>query len=381
MLPVCVGVKTDGVHCNRRIPNDTTRCAIHMRTAESRGPHAIRIIEMEYIHARELNIDYQRYLAEVRAFHDAHPLVQPHEQWDLNVRMDELNFQYRQQRQTMKQRHDAAMLLLTQSFQDPAEAENRQRQNEIDQQNLAIRQERNRIRQEARQLEFENRANNIQLQAHVQVIQPIVQNRLNQLANDAQNVHTTEVVDMTKNTIKHVLNIPRSANYMLDYPTKEIFAEIMLTCPLTTNALIQFTHKYWERETIYDFPRGIYNQVADAVWYYIKTSPHKTDLCKIFANELRDSVGMCAQGNLTRLCNVLSGYLDGIGDMRSKVEILGDAFVAISKLVSLEERIQAGVNILSKQNIPVEDWREWLDPLAHDGEDDSLDAWLIANAD
>jgi hypothetical protein len=338
---------------------------------------------MEYIHARENNIVYQAYLAELNTLHQQHLLIEPHEHHDLNARMHEVSTIYRHRRADMKREQDAEMLLLTQSFQDPAEAENRQRQNEIDQQNLAIRQERNRIRQEARQLEFENRANNIQLQAHVhvQVIQPIPENRLNQFANDGQNVHTTESVDMTKNTIKHVLDIPRPANYMLDYPTKEIFAEILLTCPFTTNALIQFTHKYWERETIYDFPRGIYNQVVDAVWYYIKTSPHKTDLCKIFANELRDSVGMCAQGNLSRLCNVLSGYLDGIGDMRSKVEILGDAFIAISKLVSLEERIQAGVNILSKQNIPVEDWREWLDPLAHDGEDDSLDAWLIANAD
>jgi hypothetical protein len=378
-MPICLGVKTDGMPCNRNVPDNATRCAIHMRTAESRGPHAIRLLELEYIHTRLNNIEYRRYMAELNELHHQHPVVEPIQQDELNARMHELSNAYRHRRTDMKREQDAAILLLTESFQTAAEAENRQRQNQIDEQNLAIRRERNRLRHEARQLAFENRLNNVQ--AQVQVILPIVQNRLNQFANDAQNVHTTEAVDMTTNTIKHVLNITRPANYMLDYPTKDIFAEIVVTCPFTTNALIQFTHKYWERETIHGFPRGIYNQVADAVWYYIKTSPHKTDLCAIFANELRDSVGMCAQGNLTRLCNVLSGYLDGIGDMRSKVEILGDAFISISKLPSLEERIQAGVNLLSKENIPQDDWREWLDPLAHDGEDDSLDAWLIANAD
>lgn len=189
---------------------------------------------------------------------------------------------------------------------------------------------------------------------------------LAKFARDAQNVHTTRIVDMTKHVISTVLNIDRPSGFKNQNPSKSIFAHIIMSCPFTERAILQFSQKYWQREDIYDMGSGIYNRVADAVWYYITQSPHKEDLVKIFASEIDSSVGMCAQGNLSRLCNVLSGYLDGVGDQRSIAEILGDEFAVISREEDVYRRIALAVGILTQHKIPKQEWITWIQPLAED---------------
>jgi hypothetical protein len=79
---------------------------------------------------------------------------------------------------------------------------------------------------------------------------------------------------------------------------------------------------------------------------------------------MTDNIGMCAQGNLSRLCNILSGYLDGINtDTRSKNEIIAERFAALLKLESHMEKVAEGVRILQEFNVPQEEHEDWLQPL------------------
>jgi hypothetical protein len=57
-------------------------------------------------------------------------------------------------------------------------------------------------------------------------------------------------------------------------------------------------------------PFSVWNGTVTKSVSYSKHSPNNEDLKKILASELEDNIGMCQQGNLTRLCNILSGYLD-----------------------------------------------------------------------
>lgn len=202
------------------------------------------------------------------------------------------------------------------------------------------------------------------LERTIAVRQP--EGELAKFARDNQNVHTTRIVDMTKHVISTILNMDRPDGFKNKNPSKSIFAHIIMTCPFTERAVLQFSQKYWQREDIYNMGTGIYNRVVDAVWYYITQSSHKDDLAKIFADEIDSSVGMCAQGNLSRLCNVLSGYLDGVGDMRSTAEILGDEFAAISREDNVHHRIALAIGVLTRNNIPKQEWITWIHPIAED---------------
>ena len=138
--------------------------------------------------------------------------------------------------------------------------------------------------------------------------------------------------------------------------------EIVLECPLTKKAAWQFSSKYCADEDIYEYGAGIYARVTDCVWQYIKNSPDKADLCKIFAQELQDSVGMCAQGNLTRLCNVLAGYLDGI-NMETQGEQLQRRMALLMDLNDPAVRLAQGRALLAELAVPVDQHVAWLEAL------------------
>ena len=81
--------------------------------------------------------------------------------------------------------------------------------------------------------------------------------------------------------------------------------EIIAECKISIAAGKLLMEKYTSDETIYDMVPGIYGKTLDSVWQYIKSSSDKEVLIKTLKIELEDNIGMCAQGNLTRLCNVL----------------------------------------------------------------------------
>jgi hypothetical protein len=107
---------------------------------------------------------------------------------------------------------------------------------------------------------------------------------------------------------------------------------------------------------------GIYAKVLNAVWQFIKTSEHQQDLKDILKAELTDSIGMCAQGNLSRICNVLSGYMEGL-DVRSDREVLGDKLAQLREIEDVQQRIHVGRALLHNLHIPETEWAPWLEAL------------------
>jgi hypothetical protein len=185
--------------------------------------------------------------------------------------------------------------------------------------------------------------------------------QLQQFAHDPQNVHTAMVVQQVKDNVQKILAIPVPAQYE---HTQKTLGEIITECNIPDAATLQMSVKYCSSDDIYELGYGIYRRVLNGVWQYIKKSQHSEDLKKILRLEMTDNIGMCAQGNLSRLCNILSGYLDGINtDTRSKNEILGERFAALMKLESHMEKVAEGVRILHEFNVPQAEHEDWLLPL------------------
>jgi len=183
---------------------------------------------------------------------------------------------------------------------------------------------------------------------------------LQRFADDNQNVHTTEAVNRTKQVVKEVLKITVPQDYRWNVRTvSKTPGEIIVNCALGINACRIMMDKYTLDENIYEMGNGIYGKVLDGVWQYIKNSNDKEDLCKILAQELKENVGMCLQGNLSRLCNTLAGYMDGMSQ-ESVAEILGREFAIISQIADNDERFNKANKILDDNNVtdPVirEEW-------------------------
>ena len=188
---------------------------------------------------------------------------------------------------------------------------------------------------------------------------------LGQFAQDRQNVHRTETVKMTTDTINRVLKIAVPVDYRWSprHVSKTV-GEIITECNLDPQTCVQFMNRYLAHEDIYNLGLGIYGRVMDGVWHFIKNSEHKADLCRILRSELKDNIGMCLQGNLTRICNVLAGYLDGVGSQETPAERLGREMPKLIEIEDEAKRMDAAKKLLTEVGLPENEWTAWLEALS-----------------
>jgi hypothetical protein len=183
-------------------------------------------------------------------------------------------------------------------------------------------------------------------------------------ARDRQNVHTTTAVKQVKHNINVIRGIFVPEAYRWNpKATSKTFKEIVYECDLSPKGNWQFASYYCNNAQIYDLEEGIFGIMTDGVWQFIRDSPDRVCLTKILKTELEDNIGMCAQGNLSRICNVLSGYLEGIGQQESISTILGREFPKLMEIELETNRIREGERILRENNVPEAEWEVWLDPL------------------
>lgn len=355
----CIGVKKDGVRCAVVVFGEVqhTRCGIHLKTLNKMGPNQIRRDEMRYIHTRNTNEIYKRHnvILRVAAAADHERAYRARE---AEIREEEIRFQ--------AERHALELTIDRETEANGgvnADAEYIERRRLAERARRAALQERWRIRNEAWQQRHQVQVQN-QILQNIQAArgQVAAVGELAAMANDRQNVHTAVVVAKVKETVDKILRIAVPPEYQTD--TLKTPGEIILECKLTKESAWQMMAKYCADENIYEMGAGIYGRVLNAVWQYIKASPDVDDLKKILASEMRDNIGMCAQGNLSRLCNILSGYLDGINaEVKSQNEILGERLAPLMDIDNIEERMYQAQNILIEMVIPADEWNNWTQPL------------------
>ena len=190
-------------------------------------------------------------------------------------------------------------------------------------------------------------------------------------AADRQNIHREVTVnEVVKKTIEKVILIPVPADYGWNMDTvAKTPGEIIAECKLSIAAGKLLMEKYTSDETIYDMVSGIYGKTLDSVWQYIKSSSDKEVLIKTLKVELEDNIGMCAQGNLTRLCNVLQGYIDDM-PKPSIAEILGDQLPGLMSITDSNVRREKALQIMRTHNVPEDQHAVWLSELEDDDDGD-----------
>lgn len=357
-MNACVGIKTDGVVCGKRCNNFGDRCATHVKTLNNNGPNETARRELGYIHkALEKTL--------VQDVEDG--LIGADNETKIRVRTD-LSFALEQMRLT----HRRDMHLLERQQEDEIRATGIDPDARARERRLAAQDVRRRQREQREQMEIAlhedldrwHPGNRERLRI-VNVLPPI--GELAQFANDNQNVHTTSAVMQTKEMVNRILliKVPTEYSWNMSVCSKTP-GDIIMTCKITPKSSWMMISKYCQDESIYEIGNGIYGRVLDGVWQYIVNSPDKEDLCKILKQEMEDNIGMCAQGNLTRLCNILSGYMEGIGVQESPSEILGRRLPMLMEISDQTERLKKAFELFIELKIPESQWLAWAEPLADD---------------
>ena len=352
----CQAIKTSGEPCNKGTVNI---CKSHQSLINKNGPNQTALNELKYKLKKQIRDEEERVntLRETATRQENTVLFENLQIFRQRKKIDfqeNLNVLRRQQREE-----------IARTGVDPdAPAKERQREEA----------NRRRIRQAAR-IAAQNawrEVHGIQVNnaiagaVHVAVanaIQPANRD-LQQFAADPQNVHTTETVNQTKEIVAFIRKIPVPEGYRWHaIESSKTPFEIGMECKLSQRAAWQMVSQYAQDTPIYDIEAGIYGKVLDSVWQYVKNSSDKEDLCKIIKRELEDNIGMCAQGNLSRICNVLAGYLEGVGAQESLSERLGRLLAPLVEIPDELERIRQACEILKENRVPHNEWETWTDPL------------------
>lgn len=359
----CVGIKSDGVRCSKNAVRNGTRCSVHNNSVRLNGPNALALKELSYIQKKkriELLSEWQALIMAAR--NDA---IRVNELCgDRDYELNKLMIEFQRERTLLVRQHNAEIV---RTGIDP-DAEARQRANENRERLDQIRQDRDVARAAARVWGFNNPNDIHQEHVHVQQVFAPVQQPLAALARDDQNLHRSVVVSMVKETIETVLKIPVPQEYRWNVvTTSKTLSDIVTLCKLSPKAVWQFSSKYCDSESIYNLGFGIYGRVMDSVWQFVLHSENKDDLIKIVKSELEDNIGTCAQGNLSRLCNILSGYLDGVGSQESPSEMLGRELSKIMDIEDIQTRLDKAFDLFSRVKLDNNEWTDWLEPLLENG--------------
>lgn len=184
-------------------------------------------------------------------------------------------------------------------------------------------------------------------------------NNLERMAKDAQNIHTLAVNTQTED----MLTTLRAVSVL---PSQKTMSEILSAwehIDETIRLRVELDMRAWARKS-YIVREGdyLYRNTLRSVWANIQSysEPTRKELCQRLWEECYESLGMCAQGHISRLVNVFVGFHDGFRN----VESIQDVMAKLSQSdMCVEEKLREAVRYMEGRKMAVGEQSVWLDAL------------------
>lgn len=181
-------------------------------------------------------------------------------------------------------------------------------------------------------------------------------------ATDMQNIHRSSVQTATeKAVIQLMLRSVDSDQDTLPEITKDLqdLTKISMTNSTRERIIMELNHDYYEC-IAFKVP---YGEVLDRVWMFIRSNKYRNDIFLRLAQEIQEGIGMCTNGKMARLVNVLQGF-DETLLVDAPKEVFQDKFALLRKLPNAAgERGVAAQALFEEFSIPEAERAVWLEAL------------------
>lgn len=186
----------------------------------------------------------------------------------------------------------------------------------------------------------------------VHIPQPEARTELQRLAQDSQNVHTGPVNQQTRANEEILL----STSVPSDPHTLE-----EISIKIKNPRILRDVTKWYNVKTCRKTDDYLYKRLLDALWIRIRDND---ELVKRFQEEATESLKMCCEGHISRLCNVMVGFDDEFKPPVSLGEVLQQKISAIAgSELSIEYKVGEVWTVFEELGIPMEDRTAWIDAL------------------
>jgi hypothetical protein len=182
---------------------------------------------------------------------------------------------------------------------------------------------------------------------------------LGDVAHDGQNVHTKEVVVQTNEKIEllHSVTVKQKQKTLSEIETAWMGQCYVNYTKLTT--VLEDMRKWGNTETVCAEGDWAYRKALRGLWTKIQTNP---ELVQRLWEESLDSLGMCAQGHLSRLANVLVGFEEGVKTPICMKELFqNEISLLAAKEMTNEEKEGQAKSLMDTYFIAEEERQVWLD--------------------
>lgn len=187
------------------------------------------------------------------------------------------------------------------------------------------------------------------------------------LARDRQNVHTRPVSEQTNRGLETLLALRQRTPGVMRSP--DWFAAKWLVRSYGAWNVVCRTvddmYRWYNQPTCRDPNDWLYRKALDGLYLMIRTVPSdetKIELFKRTFEECFESVGLCCDGHITRVCNVLVGFDNAFEPPVSLGELLQAKMAAIAASdLSTDEKIRQAIAFFTEHHIPEADRTAWLE--------------------
>lgn len=183
------------------------------------------------------------------------------------------------------------------------------------------------------------------------------------LAQDRQNVHTAPVTHQTNRGMDILLNetpVPKG-----QFTMREILVEWLTTRKdVKYDDILKTERDMWHwynTKSCRVVNDNLYHKLLQHLWSIVKVHSCKTEMSKRLYEECHEAIGLCCDGHITRLINVMVGFDDRFVPEISVKEQLQNRLAALSlqEITDEEKRTQAK-SILVELQIPEIEHHIWL---------------------
>jgi hypothetical protein len=191
-------------------------------------------------------------------------------------------------------------------------------------------------------------------------------NNLQAIARDAQNVHTAVVAEQTNKGLEKLLDAAKNAKPMR---APDWFAAKWL--PRTYGRwdrvvrVVNDMHQWYNRAYCKENNDWLYRRALDGLYITLKgitDADLQLELFKRAFEECEESVAMCCEGHISRLCNVMVGFDDAFAPPVPFGEILQNKMAAIAALeVETEEKVKQATAFFNEFAVPEAERVAWLE--------------------
>ena len=195
---------------------------------------------------------------------------------------------------------------------------------------------------------------------------PAAQTReLARLARDNQNVHTGVVTEQTNTATKKLLAVKVPETQQTERTLTMVWLGGLNVSYGSYLRVANDINKWFNTKDCRARDDNMYRRLMRGLVALIsseKDDERKTEMYRRCWEECQESVGMCCEGHISRLCNVLVGFDDAFQPPVSFGELLQSKMSAIAGLdVTEEEKRRQATAFFDEHGTPAEERVAWLE--------------------